>query len=94
MNALVGRQWMFRWGKRAVLRFLPGVPRVWFRGAPLIAWVAGMAAYDLHRPDSRIRAFARRLLENRRSLKQGVEGHSIAGKTIRVLEKRENEEDR
>jgi hypothetical protein len=32
-----------------------------FRGAPLIAWFAAWAVNDLCRPDSRIKAFARRL---------------------------------
>jgi len=109
VNALMGTQWMFRWGKRTGPKFLPVFPRCWFRGAPLIAWIAGMAMHDLKKPDSRIRAFARHLLENRRVPQRirkvvigpaevshnGLHGSDlIEGKAIRVLEKRENEEDR
>ena len=113
MNPSMGRQWIYRWGKRAGLnsfrKILPGLPRCWFRGAPLITWLAGTVAHDLRKPDSRIRSFVRRLLENRR-IAQGIrsviveptEVHQnkrnsddlIEGKTIRVLEKKENEKDR
>mgnify|MGYP001159205333 FL=1 len=67
---------MFRWGKRAFTRTLgrnlPGVPmppgRLFRRAGvlgPIVAWLAGMAIHDLRQPQSRIRAFARRMLERR-----------------------------
>ncbi len=109
MNPFTGRQWMFRWGQKAGMKILPGLPRCWFRGAPLIAWLAGMAVHDLRKPDSRIRAVARHLLENRRVLQlirtvvvgsaqsisqHDARNHPIEGKAIRVLEKRDNGKDR
>jgi hypothetical protein len=46
------------------------IPGRLFRRAPIVgpvlAWLAGMAVHDLRQPDSRIRAFARRLVEKRK----------------------------
>ncbi len=77
MSTRPGGPWMFRWGKRAVMRSLgrnlPGIsmlPARLFRRAPIlgpvVAWLAGMAIHDLRQPQSRIKAFARRLLARRR----------------------------
>jgi hypothetical protein len=94
----MGRQLMFRWGKRTGMKFLPGIPRCWFRGAPLIIWIAGMAVHDLSRPDSRIRAFARRLLGSRRVPQRirtiAAGPATIEGTVIPVLEKRANGQDK
>lgn len=77
MNTRPGGPWQFRWGKRVLQKSLgknlPGasmIPGRLFRRAPLIgpvlAWIAGIAVHDLRQPDSRIKAFARRLLEKRK----------------------------
>lgn len=77
MSTGPGGPWQFRWGKKVLQKSLgknlPGasmIPGRLFRRAPLIgpvlAWLAGIAVHDLRQPDSRIKAFARRLLEKRR----------------------------
>ena len=47
------------------------IPGSLFRRAPLLgpvlAWLAGAAVHDLRQPDSRIKAFARRLIEKRKA---------------------------
>lgn len=54
-------------------RDLPGasmIPGRLFRRAPVLgpvlAWIIGIAVQDLRQPESRIKAFARRLLEKRK----------------------------
>jgi hypothetical protein len=77
MNTPSGGPRRFRWGKMALLkslgRDLPGasmLPGRLFRRAPILgpvlAWVAGMVVHDLRQPDSRIKAFVRRVLEQRK----------------------------
>ena len=77
MNTPSGGQWRFRWGKKALLRSLgrnlPGAsmfPGRLFRRAPILgpvlAWIVGIAVHDLRQPDSRIKAFVRRVLERRK----------------------------
>jgi hypothetical protein len=77
MNPPSGGPWRFRWGKKVFLkslgRNLPGasmLPGRLFGKAPVLgpvlAWLVGIAVHDLRQPQSRIKAFARRLLEKRR----------------------------
>jgi hypothetical protein len=74
MNTDSGRPHRFRWGKKALLKTvgknLPGasmIPGRLFRNAPVLgpvlAWIIGMAVHDLQKPQSKIKAFARRVLE-------------------------------
>lgn len=78
MSTNPGGPWQYRWGKRIIQRSLgkrlPGSSLILgrlFRRAPLLgpvlAWLAGAAVHDLRQPDSRIKAFARRLLEKRKA---------------------------
>ncbi len=77
MNTHSGGPWRFRWGKNILMKTLgknlPGasmIPMRLFRRAPVLgpvlAWIAGIAVHDLRQPDSRIKAFARRVLEKRK----------------------------
>jgi hypothetical protein len=77
MNTDAGRSWRFRWGEKALMNTLgnnlPGasmMPGRLFRNAPVLgpvlAWIIGMAVHDLQKPQSRIKALARRVLEKRK----------------------------
>jgi len=76
MNTHSGGQWRFRLGKKILMKSLGGnlpgasmIPGGLFRRAPILgpvlAWIVGIAVHDLKQPQSRIKAFARRMLEKR-----------------------------
>lgn len=77
MDTHAGDLWKFRWRKRIFwksqgrsLSWGSMIPGRLFRRAPLIgpivAWMVGVAVHDLRKPDSRIKAFARRFLGKRK----------------------------
>lgn len=77
MNKPTGGPQQLRWGKGTLTGprqiNLPRAPRTLgcsFRNEPilgtLLAWIAGEVEQDLRQPESRIKAFVRRILENRK----------------------------
>lgn len=102
MNTHSGGPWRFRWGKRAILksleRSLPSasmIPGRLFRKAPILgpvlAWIVGIAVNDLRQPESRIKAFARRLLEKRKE-PQRVRAMVVRQQAIEAPDRRKQTE--